>query len=285
MIRKFFLGLLIVLSFTKLLYADQVEDLLRTAGNILESEENRRKAVEEIKIHQDSRILPAFIKIIRNGAESIVFRSYVVDQLTQSNDEWTMIELKKIVSETSLPSEIRKPILYSLWMKNPAEFKPVVMNITQNPAEPVDLRVTALTYLRTSDLKLPISFWKRLISKNNDTQIRIAALNGMEQQGFLIQEKISLVQIIHDPNEEIPLRKTAVLNAERALPPEEVTPELIRMISAANNSLEIRKFALDHLASYPVTNSIPQLEKILALEKNPAFKNELKIFLESAQQK
>ena len=279
MIKTYLLILLIVLFFPKLLYADQMDDLLRTAGNPLDSIDDRRKAIEEIKTRQDPRILPALIEIVRNGAESIVLRSHIVDQLMQSNDEWCVIELKKIVLDSKLPSEVRKPALYGLWIKNPEEFKSEVINIAQNSMEPVDLRVTALTYLRTSVLELPLSFWKILIGKNNNAQIRIAALNGMEQHGFLRQEKISLVQIIQDPNEDIQLRKTAVLNTERVFPPEEVIPELIQIISTVNNSLEMRKFALDHLGSYPITGLISQLEKILAMEKNPAFKNELRSFI------
>lgn len=285
MIKKCLWVLLIALFLTQPVYADQIEDLLRIAGNSLDSIDNRRKAIEELKTHQDPRILPALIDVVRTSAEPIVLRSHIVNQLMQLNDEWVLIELKKIILETTLPSEVRKPVLYGLWIKNPEEFKPEVMSIAQNPAEPIDLRVTALTYLRTSALKLPLSFWKRLIGKNNNVQIRIAALNGMEQSGFLIQEKNALVQIIQSPNEDLQLRKTTILNIERSFPPEEVIFELLGVISRGDNALEIRKFALDHLASYPVTSSISQLEKILALEKNPSFKNELKLFLENAGQK
>ncbi len=282
MIKKTLFILWTLFFLVQPLYAGKIEDSLTIVNNPLNSVDDRRKAVEEIKTSRDPRVLPALIEIIRNSAEPTALRSHIVDQLMQSNDEWCAIELKKIALDTALPSEVRKPALYGLWIKNPEEFKSEVINIAQNSAEPIDLRVTALTYLRTSVLELPLSFWKILIGKNNNAQIRIAALNGMEQHGFLRQEKTSLVQIIQDPNEDIQLRKTAVLNAERFFPPEAVIPELIQIISTASNSLEMRKFALDHLASYPVRNSISQLEKILAMEKNPSFKNDLKLFLETA---
>ena len=264
-------------------YADKIEDVLKTVNNPLDSLADRKKAVQEIKSNKDPRVLTSLIDVIKNSAEPITYRAYVVDVLMQSTDQWPIIELTNIARDPKLPAEVRKPPLYSLWMKDPQKFKPDVIKIAQNSAEPVDLRVTALTYLRTSgDTKLPISFWKNLLGKNNDTQIRIAALNGMEQLGFLSQEKNSLIQIMQNPSEEISIRKTSILNAERFFSAEEVVPELIHVISRADNPLEMRQFALNHLASYSFTDVLPQLEKILLTEKNPTFRKDLKSLIETA---
>lgn len=282
MIKKLFFLLLIFILSAKFSEAGQFEDSLKIVNNPLRSIDDRKKAVEGIKSNEDARTLSTLSEIVRNKTESIIFRSYIVDVLTQSKNEWSTIELTKVTKDMTLPSEVRKPALYGLWMKNPQQFKPEVMKIAQNSSEPVDLRVTALTYLRTSgDPNLPLSFWKNLLTKNNDTHIRIAALNGMEQFGFLTQEKNSLLQIIQNPSEDIRIRKTGILNAERALASEEVASELLKIISRTDNSLEIRKFALDHLMSDSLTDLIPQLERIAATEKNPAFKNDLKSQIET----
>lgn len=282
--NKIFIFFLVTFTLhMNVLYA-QIEDTLKTVNNQLNSIDDRKKAIEEIKSSHGTEVLTSLIEIIKNSAEPIALRAYVVETLTQSTDEWPVLELTKVLKDPKLPSEVRKPALYGLWTKNPQAFKPEVMKIAQNESEPIDLRVTALTYLRTSgDTKLPLSFWKSLIGKNNDTQIRIAALNGLEQLGYLNQEENLLVQIMQNPNEEIQLRKTSVLNAERALAAEEVGPQLVQIISRSDNPIEIRKFALDHLASYPVIDLIPQLEKILLLEKNPAFRNDLKSLIEITQ--
>jgi len=55
------------------------------------------------------------------------------------------------------------------------------------------------------------------------------------------------------------------------------------MISKTDNPLEIRKFALDHLASLSLSNFIPQLEKISALEKNPSFKKDLQSLISNVR--
>ena len=254
--------------------------------NRLGSVQERLGAIEQLKTAPDSKILPDLLGIIRDSEDSIVVRGHIIELLLTIDDPWVAIELKKLLSDSSALTETKRLVLYALYKKTPKEMISELMLIAQNPRESAELRTTALSYLGQTQGNYPPAFWKNLLKgKEHPVPVRIAAANGMETLKLLKGEQLIFLQVLQDPNEPIELRKSIVLTAGRVLAQNEFEKELISIISKPENSLEIKRFALDNLASRADQTLLPQLKQIVLQENDPVLSEELKTLISALSSK
>ncbi len=266
--------------------ASTQEGALQIAKNRLASIEDRKKAIDQLKSNQDPEMIPPLIEIVRNPEEAIAVRGYIVEMLIELEDDWATLELKKISKDSTLSSETQKLALYALWKKDAQAMKPELMSLAKNVGIPADLRMTALTYLSQTGGDWPPEFWVDLyIQKSNPPPVRIAALNGMREFDLLTNEKAAILKVIQDPREPTELRKSTVLMAGRIFPPGEFERGLISILLESENSLEMKRFALDNLVSSNNKALLPQLKRILSQERNPILSNELKTLIATLSSK
>lgn len=259
---------------------------MQIAKNRLASLEERKEAIDQLKFVQDPEILPKLIEIIRDPKEPVPLRGHVVEALILLTDKQVSSELMKLVKDSALAPEIRKMALYGLWKKDPEQVKADLMKLAQDPQGTVELRAAALNYLKESKGNWPHGFWIGFLTqKANPPAVRISALNAMEELNLLIQHKTRLSQLLQDPREAVELRKSIVLAMSRSLPPAFSERELVSIVSRPENSLEMRRFALDNLASSRNKAVISEVEQILANESNPSLLNEFEVLTSSQNPK
>lgn len=256
------------------------EEALQIAKNRLASVKDRKKAIDQLQSNQHHEAMLELIEIIRNPEEAITIRGYVTQMLIESKDKWVLLELKKLLKDLTLPSETKKLALYALWRKDAQAMKPELISLAQNIGMSTDMRIAALTYLSQTEGNWPPEFWVKIYSqKSNPSPVRIAALNGMQEFNLLASEKIAILQVIQNPHEPTELRKSTILAAGRIFSSNEFERELISILVTPENSIEIKRFALDNLASNSNKMLIPQLKRILSDERNPVLSSELKTLI------
>ncbi|GEM_PF-4845110 len=253
------------------------ENPLQIAKNHLASVQDRIKAIDQLKTSHDSEMISALSQIIRDPEEPIVLRAHVMELLERSNDQWASLELKKMLKDSSVPTENRILALYALWKKDPQGMLPELINLAQDNNESADIRVAALNYLRTEKSKWPPQFWQNIfLRKDNPTPVRIQAMNGMKDLGLFSQSENMLVTIIENPLEESELRKAVILIASSIITEETLQKAFLSIVSKPENSLEMRRFALDNLALKPNEKLLSQLREILSHEHDPILMDDLK---------
>lgn len=290
MIRKIIPILVLLIMGCPLAWGESVSSergtALETAKNRLASIDERLKAIDQLKTFDDAEVIPAFSQIIRNSKEPIVLRAHASEILSQSNNQWGTLELKKILRDLSVPSENRVIALYALWKKDAKAMKGELITLAQNNSEARDIRIAALNYLRTEKDKWPPEFWENLfLKKENPVPVRIQAMNGMKELGLILQPEMTLVQIIENPYEPFELRKAVILTANSMVSPEVFGKALISVLSNSENSLEMKRFALDNLAATADRTLLPQLKQIAPEEKNPVLSEELKTLISALSSK
>lgn len=243
---------------------------------------NRLKAMEQLKSNLDSHATDQLLTLVRNPDEPIVLRARLIEVLVSSQDAWVDIELHKMLNNSTLASETRKLALYALWKKNPQKMKEKLIGIAQNGRDPADLRVQALGLLRQAqDAPMP-AFWEKLYTiKANPAPIRIAALNGMEELEFLGSNQTKLFETIQNPRENTEVRKSTILAAWRTFSQTVLEEEFLKILSNPENSLEIKRLAIDNLASSGNRLLLPKLKQILLQEKNETVADELRGLIET----
>ncbi len=255
---------------------------LETAKNQLASVEDRIKAVDQLKTSDDSETISTLSQIIRNSGEPITLRAHVMELLSQSNNQWASLELKKILNDPSTASENRILALYALWKKDPQGMKMELMNLAKSTNESADIRVAALNYLRSDKGKWPPRFWEDIfLKKENPAPVRIQTMNGMKELGLITQPETTLMQIIENPAEQTELRKAVILIASSMVSPKVLEKALMSVVSKPENSLEMRRLALDNLALRPNETLLPQLKQVLSKENDPILTEGLKTLIKS----
>ncbi len=260
---------------------------LQVLKNQLARVEDRMKAIDQLKTSNDVEMISALSQIIRDSEEPIILRAHIMEVLIQSGNQWASRELKKVLKDSSIPSENRILALYALWKKDAREMKSDLMNLAQNNNESPDMRVAALNYLRTEkDNKWPPRFWENIyLKKENPAPVRIQAMNGMKELGFITQPEIMIIPIIEDPYEQAELRKAVILIADSIVAQEVLQKALMSVLSKTENPLEMRRLALDNLALKPNETILPQLKQILSRESDPILVDGLKALITSAAPK
>ncbi len=266
--------------------SSEQENPLETAKNKLASVEDRIKAVDQLKASDDSETISVLSQIIRDSGEPITLRAHVMELLSQSNNQLASLELKKILNDPSAASENRILALYALWKKEPQGMKTELMNLAKSASESADIRVAALNYLRSDKGKWPPQFWENIfLKKGNPAPVRIQAMNGMKELGLITQPEITLMQIIENPTEQTELRKAVILIASSITSQEVLEKALMSVLSKPENSLEMRRLALDNLALRPNETLLPQLKQVLAKENDPILIDGLKTVIKSLSPK
>ncbi|MBI4395085.1 MAG: hypothetical protein HY583_02695 [Candidatus Omnitrophica bacterium] len=280
--RKLFFVLLLLIIAPSLSAQEisATDEPLQIAKNRRASFQDRKNAIDQIKTENDPHTAAEFAQIIRNSKEPIALRGYVADTLAEAKNKWSGMELRKILKDKTATNESRKLALYSLWKKEPQTFQTELINMVQNYSEPAELRVAALSYLSESKENQPPKFWLDLYArKENPAAIRITALDGLEKLELLAQNEAVLIQIIHNPRESIEIRKSSILTGSRILSSSVLGQELTKIVSNPENPLEMRHFAVNHLASVADTVLVPELKKISSQEKNTTLSRELETLI------
>ena len=258
------------------------ENMLQHIQNRLDNEKERIQAVQTINFENDPTLIAELIKVVRDDEDSIMVRAHIIERFTNSQNQWTNLELKKILSDSSLKPKVRQLALYGLWRKAPNEIKSELITLAQSVREPIELRTSALSYLGQYQDTNSFEFWNTMAkSKANPDALRISALFGMEKAAYLEQDPTAIILIIKNSRESDELRKQAILVAGRHPSLIDLQSELLNLLSKPENSLEIRRFALDNLALNLDFGILPQLKQVAAQEKNPAIAHELKRMIES----
>lgn len=250
---------------------------LSTARNRIASLEDRKKAIDELKTAPDPEVTKNLIEILRDSQEPVLLRRHALDALIQGKDLWLDVELKKILNDTSLSAESRQFALYGLWKLKPDDLKTELLQLAQKTTEAKGLRIDAINYLGLSNVeKWPPNFWINLYGqKTNPTPVRIAALNNMERLGFTSELQTAVTKFIQDPLEVNHLRKSAILMGNQVLSKIEFEDMMISIISRTQETLEMKRYALDNLSTELETSSILRLRQILSHERNPVLLKEL----------
>ena len=289
MIRKLILITLFLVLATPLGFgfADASQKkALEMLKNRLSNVKDRLNAIEELKSVQDSQIVTDLINIVRDSEDSIAVRGQIIELLITLSEPETTTQLKKLLNDDTLPSEVKRLALYALWKKEPQGTMSDLIRIAQNQKEATDLRTTALAYLGQTQGKYPIGFWKNLfLKRENPVPVRIAAMNGMETLRLLDQEQITFIQVLQNPNEFVELRKSVILTAGRVLSPSEFQTEMILIVSKPQNPIEIRRFAIDNLGVQANEALLPQLKQIAAQEKDSIVLEQLKSLINNITSK
>ncbi len=262
------------------------ENPLQITRNRLASVEDRKKAIDQLKASNDAEMISVLSQIIRDPEEPIILRAHVMEVFAQSNDQWAALELKKILKDSSVPSENRILALYALWKKDPQGMRGELINLAQNNSKSPDIRVAALNYLRLDKGKWPPRFWEDLLlKKENPAPVRIQAMNGMKELGLIAQPETTLISIIENPSEQTELRKAVILIAGSMVSLEVLEKALMSVLSKPENSLEMRRLALDNLALKPNVVLLPQLKEILSHENDPILVDGLKTLIKNTTPK
>ncbi len=254
------------------------ESSLNTARNRIASLDDRKKAIDELKTTPDPEVTRNLLEILRDSNEPVLLRSHALEALLQANDLWLDVELKKILNDASVSAESRQFALYGLWKLKPDAIQSELLQLAQKTTEAKELRIDAINYLGLSNVeKWPPNFWINLYGqKTNPTPVRIAALNSIEKLGFSSELQTAVTKLIQDPLEENHLRKSAVLAGSQILFKIEFEDMMISMISRTQETLEMKRYALDNLSATEMeTSSILRLRQILSRERNPLLLKEL----------
>jgi len=267
-----------VFFFCGLLEAKVPDALIKIARNRIASVEDRKKAIDELKTIPDPEVTRNLIEILQDSQEPILLRRHALDALLQGNDLWLDVELKKILNDASLSPESRQYALYGLWKLKPDAIQSELLQLAQKTSESKELRVDAINYLGLSSVeKWPPNFWINLYArKTNPAPVRIAALNNMEKLGLTSELQTAVLGFLQDPSEDNHLRKSSILTGSRILPKPEFEEAMIFIVSKPQESLEMKRYALDLLSAAEMeASSILRLRQILSHERNPLLLKEL----------
>ena len=101
-------------------------------------------------------------------------------------------------------------------------------------------------------------------------------MNGMKELDLITQPETMLIPVIENPFEPSELRKAVILIANSAVSSEVLEKAFMLVLSKSENSLEMRRFALDNLALNPNPALAVQLKGILSRESDETLSNDLK---------